>query len=226
LLTEPACLLLIEDDPAQRLLLAAYLRNAGFQVVEAESVAQGRTQIQKAKPRLVLLDLNLPDGDGLVFARELRQHDLPMIIVSIREEDRIDGLELGVDDFVTKPYQPRELVARVNNVLRRSQSAPAGTLRRFGAYLLDPACRLVRDGSGREVELTQGEFNLLAELVHASGRVVSRADLAEAIHPEGEIPSGRSVDVLISRLRQKLEPDPASPRLILTVPGQGYRLRP
>jgi DNA-binding response OmpR family regulator len=223
-MADPACLLLIEDDPAQRLLLAAYLRQAGFQVEEADNLAQAHARIGAVKPNLVLLDLNLPDGDGLDFARGLRKLEVPMIIVSCREEDRIIGLELGADDFIAKPYDPRELLARVNNILRRS-GYQAGRLFRFGTYELDPERRLVRDEQGHDMGLTQGEFNLLAELARARGRVMGRADLAEAINPEGEAISNRSVDVLVSRLRQKLETEVGNPRLLLTVPGIGYRLQ-
>jgi len=216
--------LLVEDDPAQRFLLAAYLSQSGFQVLEAGSVGEAWLHIREGSPDLVLLDLNLPDGDGLDLARELRAKDLPVIVVSLREEDRLVGLEIGVDDFVTKPYQPRELVARASNVLRRCHGRPAGEARCFGPYRIHGERRVVLDEDGQEVTLTRGEFDLLNDLFQARGRVRSRGQLAEVLSPDGDYASGRSVDVLVSRLRQKLEVDPRSPSLLLTAPGYGYRL--
>jgi two-component system, OmpR family, torCAD operon response regulator TorR len=216
-----ACLLLIEDDPAQRLLLAAYLRQDGFRVLEAGNLAQGRALLQAGPPDLVLLDLNLPDGDGLELARELLRRDILVIIVTSRPQDRIPALELGADDYLDKPYQPRELLARVRNLLRRR----GGQAVCFGGYRQDGERRSLTGADGREVNLTRGEFDLLAALVEARGRVVSRADLLECISPDGTSIAGRSVDVLISRLRRKLETAPGNPRLLVTVPGLGYRLQ-
>lgn len=217
-------LLLVEDDPAQRLLLAAYLRQAGFLILEAESLAQARAHLQEGDPHLILLDLGLPDGEGLDLAEELRSRDLPTIIVSSHEVDRLAVLESGADDFVTKPYHPQELVARVHNVLRRCRVLPAVEPSGFGPYRIDWDRRIVQDTGGREVPLTRGEFDLLLELFEAQGRIRSRAQLSEAISPEGEGTCGRSVDVLVSRLRHKLEADPQNPTLLLTAQGHGYRL--
>ncbi len=216
-------ILLVEDDPAQRLLLASYLRQDGFLVLEAESLTQSRELLGQGTPDLVLLDLNLPDGDGLELARELLLQHLPVIIVTSRGEDRIPALELGADDCLDKPYQPRELLARVHNVLRRSRESSLPTLR-CGTYYLEPEGRRLLDEQGVEVALTRGEFDLLAALVAARGRIVSRANLSELVSPSGDGGSSRSVDVLMSRLRQKLEADPRNPRLLLTAPGYGYRL--
>ncbi len=216
-----ACLLLIEDDPAQRLLLAAYLRRDGFEVLEAATMARSRALMKGSPPDLVLLDLNLPDGDGLELARELLRREILTIIVTSRPEDRIPALELGADDYLDKPCQPRELLARVRNLLRR-RGRPAQC---FGGYRQDRERRSMVDADGRAVNLTRGEFDLLAALVEARGRVVSRADLLECISPDGTSTAGRSVDVLISRLRRKLEADPGNPRFLVTVPGLGYRLQ-
>lgn len=218
----PVTLLLVEDDPAQRLLLGAYLRQGGHEVAEVGTLAEARARVAEVVPALVLLDLGLPDGDGLTLARELRAQDVPLMIVTSREGDRLVGLELGADDYLVKPFDPRELAARVTNVLRRCQRAPEGL--RVGPYALDVERRTLEDAQGRDVELTPGEFALLAELAEARGRVVGRAQLAEAISPDRDTSTLRSVDVLVSRLRHKLEADPANPSLILTVSGIGYRL--
>ncbi len=217
-------ILLLEDDPAQRLLLAAYLRTSGCQVREAESLGQGRAFLEEGAPSLALVDLNLPDGDGLELAREMIRRGIPVIIVTSRPQDRIPALELGADDYLDKPYQPRELLARVQNVLRRCGQRASGSIR-FGTFLLDLERRQVRADDGGEIGLTRGEFDLLAALARAQGRVASRADLAELVSPDGNGAGGRSVDVLVSRLRHKLEADPGNPSLLLTAPGYGYRLR-
>lgn len=220
----PSSVLLLEDDPAQRLLLAAYLRQAGLQVNEADSLAQARTLIGEYLPRLALLDLNLPDGDGFDLLRELLQRGIPVIVVTCRPEDRIPALEIGADDFLDKPYHPRELLARVHNVLRRCKDLTPQSVR-LGSFHLDLEGRSLVDAHGEEVGLTRGEFDLLAALVEGRGRVVGRADLSELVSPDGAGTCGRSVDVLVSRLRHKLEADPKNPRLLLTAPGIGYRLR-
>lgn len=221
---DPAAILLLEDDPAQRLLLAAYLRLAGLPVLEAESLAQGRALAAARQPRLVLLDLNLPDGDGLELARELLQLAVPVVVVTCRPEDKLAALELGADDFVVKPYDPRELLARIRNLLRRREG-PGGAELGLGAFHLDLPGRRLLDRGGAEIPLTRGEFDLLATLVQARGHALSRADLCEAISPDGETVCSRSVDVLVSRLRRKLADDPRHPALVQTVAGIGYRAR-
>jgi len=220
-MSDPAPILLIEDDPAQRLLLAAYVRQAGFRVEEAGTLAEGRAHAA-GHPSLVLLDLNLPDGDGLELARELIHRAIPVLVVTSRPCDRLRALELGVDDFVEKPYDPRELLARIQNLLRRC-GEPTPQPRPIGAFHLDAPGRRLLDGQGSEVPLTRGEFDLLAALLEARGRVLSRVDLSEIISPYGETVCSRSVDVLVSRLRRKLADDPRRPALLQTVPGVGYR---
>ncbi|MDR3672667.1 MAG: response regulator transcription factor [Holophaga sp.] len=219
-------ILIVEDEPAQRLLLAAYLRQGEFQVLEAASLAEAWSQLKATPPQLVLLDLNLPDGDGLELADELRRREVPVVILTCRAEDRVRALERGADDFLDKPFNPRELVARMHNLLRRYGQRNAGAALTVGSYCLDLERRQLCHSSGAPLNLTRGEFNLLAELAEAEGRALCRAELAEAVSPEGEAASLRSVDVLISRLRQKMEEDPRNPRLLVTVPGYGYRLEP
>ncbi len=221
-MNDSAAILLIEDDPAQRLLLAAYLRQAAFQVEEAGTLAQGRARAAATHPSLVLLDLNLPDGDGLELTRELIRRAIPVLIVTSRPKDRLLALELGADDFVEKPYDPRELLARIQNLLRRCGGTSTYPLP-IGSFHMDVAGRRLLDDRGREITLTRGEFDLLAALLEARGRVVSRADLSEIISPEGGTVCSRSVDTLISRLRRKLADDPRTPGLLQTVPGVGYR---
>ncbi len=221
-MSQPNPILLIEDDPAQRLLLAAYLRQATFRVEEAGTLAQGRAQAAATHPCLVLLDLNLPDGDGLELARELIRRAIPVLIVTSRPADRLLALELGVDDFVEKPYDPRELLARIQNLLRRCGEPLLHTLP-VGSFHLDALGRRLLDGAGTEIALTRGEFDLLAALMEAKGRVLTRADLSEIVSPEGTTVCSRSVDTLVSRLRRKLADDPRHPSLLQTVPGVGYR---
>ena len=217
-------ILLVEDELAQRLMLAAFLRQAGYQVLEASSIAESRALLQREEaPNLVLLDLVLPDGNGLELAPDLLPRGIPVIILTCSPQERIPALELGVDDYLDKPFDPRELAARIQNVLRRSGGVPQRAFP-LGTFRLDRERRRLLDREGKEVDLTRGEFDLLAALVEARGRVLNRADLAELVSADAANASGRSVDVLVSRLRHKIEADPGNPRLLQTVPGLGYRL--
>ncbi|MFN7958013.1 MAG: response regulator transcription factor [Holophagaceae bacterium] len=221
-MNDSAAILLIEDDPAQRLLLAAYLRQAAFRVEEAATLAQGRARAMATHPCLALLDLNLPDGDGLELAQELIGRAIPVLVVTSRPADRLRALQLGADDFVEKPYDPRELLARIQNLLRRC-GEPQPQTQPIGAFRLDAPGRRLLDPAGAEISLTRGEFDLLAALVEARGRVLTRADLTEIVSPNGSTVCSRSVDTLVSRLRRKLAEDPKRPALLQTVPGVGYR---
>ncbi|MCW8917603.1 MAG: response regulator transcription factor [Gammaproteobacteria bacterium] len=220
---------LVEDEAAQRVLLVAYLEREGFRVSPLESARACEALLEDEPPDLLLLDLNLPDGDGMELARRLRRHSsLPIIMLTCRDTDadRIAGLELGADDYLAKPCHPRELVARVRNLLKRSipPDEAVGGGCRVGRFLLDPVRGRFSCDDGAAPRLTPGEFALLCALAGAKGRAVSRWRLAEVIRRGEEPSSERTVDVLVSRLRRKIEANPANPALLLTVPGHGYRL--
>ncbi len=176
---------------------------------------------------LVLLDLGLPDADGFDFARQLRQQAItPIIMVTSRSAatEVAAGLELGADDYVTKPFFPRELVARVNNVLRRAKGVPGERLL-FRGYSLDTSTRILSHGH-EQIALTRGEFDLLAALAKARGRVYSRDALLDLVTRRHETSTERTVDVLISRLRRKLTHPEGAPPILETIHGIGYRLNP
>jgi len=227
-------ILVVDDDPGLRELLEQYLVEQGYAV---ESVADGGAMEQHLAQHhadLVILDLMLPGEDGLTLARKLRaQGGQPIIMLSARGEDidRIIGLEVGADDYLAKPFNPRELLARIRAVLRRKESASAaeeetasGTYR-FGPFNLDSnAHRLDRDGA--EVALTAGEFNLLRIFVEHPNRVLSRDSLMDLIKGYERTPFDRSIDVRVTRLRRKIEDDPAAPVYIRTVWGEGYLFAP
>ncbi|HEU4664265.1 MAG TPA: response regulator transcription factor [Dokdonella sp.] len=222
-------LLVVDDDEAIVELVRRYFGLHGFRVVAAADGRAMRAALQASAVDIVLLDLGLPGEDGLELTRYLRTYwSGPVVIVSGRGDtvDRIVGLELGADDYVTKPFDLRELLARVRSVLRRSPERTAthaapGTLR-FAGFTLDPSSRtLVRDGGGN-VALTTGEFDLLVAFVERPNHVLSRDDLIGALHGREAGPYDRSVDMQVGRLRRKIEADPAEPQLIKSVRGAGY----
>ncbi|HEY0328018.1 MAG TPA: response regulator [Rhodopseudomonas sp.] len=223
-------LVVVDDEPVARESLAAYLEREGFRVSMAEDIRGLRGVLAHEKVDLVLLDIRLPGQDGLSFLRELRaRSNLPVIFVTGRgdEIDRVLGLELGADDYVTKPFGHRELLARVRTLLRRTSDSyrleTNNLARRFAGWTLDLSQRCLTDAQGEDVRLTRGEFDILAALVRRPGQVLSRdALLDESAHRDGA-PNDRTVDVLIARLRRKIEIDPAEPRLIVTEHGLGYR---
>ncbi len=220
--------LVVDDDPQLGELLCRYLGGRGLQVSLAGSGARFRAAMRQLAFDVVLLELGLPGEDGFALMRELRSRwDGPVIIVSGRDEtvDRILGLELGADDYVCKPFDPRELLARIHSVLRRaSLYAPVGAGRHchFDGLDLDvPGRRLLgRDGS--EIVLTTGEFDLLLAMLAQPLRVVSRNRLMNAVHGRDCGPFDRSIDVQVGRLRRKIERDPAAPQLIKSVRSVGY----
>jgi two-component system OmpR family response regulator len=223
-------ILVVDDDPDIVQLLARYLRGHGFRVVTAMNGAQLRTGIAAASIDLVLLDLGLPDEDGLALLRFLQTDwQVPVIVVSGRGEpvERVVGLELGADDYVTKPFDFRELLARIRTVLRRvltpSTTAPTVVrLLEFDGLKLDLSARRLIDRAGNELALTTGEFELLQTLLQSPRQVLTRDQLMNRIHGHDAGPFDRAIDVQIGRLRRKIEVDPTSPRLITSVRGAGY----
>jgi DNA-binding response OmpR family regulator len=219
--------ILIVDDEARIVkLVRDYLERAGFDVIAARDGETAMTLARVEQPDLIVLDLMLPGVDGLDICRRLRQESgVPIIMLTARveEADRIVGLELGADDYVTKPFSPRELVARVRATLRRAQGqmGPA-TILRAGDVELDTAS-LTAVVAGQPVDLTATEFQLLAALVRQPGRIFSREQLLEAVHGVAFEGYDRSVDSHVKNIRRKIEPDPRKPRYIQTVYGVGYR---
>ena len=237
-MTYVGCVLVVDDDPAIREMLAEYLGAHGFRVVQAEDGASMRAQIEQAAPDLVLLDLKLPREDGLSLARHLRErYDVGIIMVTGSDEviDRIVGLEVGADDYVTKPFDPRELLARMKSVMRRIQSRPgpgaaaavaSPQLTAFGRCKLHLASHQLFDESGSEVCLTAMEFDLLQIFADNPGKALSRDRILNLTRHRDWEPFDRSVDIRVARLRRKVEPDPENPRFIRTVRGVGYMYVP
>ena len=227
-------LLMIEDDHRLAAMVAAYLTQNGFEVQHAETAQDGLAQLQKAlsgQPfSLVLLDVMLPDADGLDVCRNIRAQAQPLsatpIIMLTAKGDPMDcvvGLELGADDYVPKPFEPRELLARVRAVLRRHQPGASqhANVMRFGRLEIDLDARTVRiDGQDRAI--TAYQFDLLVAMAERAGRVLSREQIMDAIKGEPLEAFDRSIDVHIGRLRAVLEDDPKQPRRIITVRGAGY----
>jgi DNA-binding response OmpR family regulator len=219
-------ILVVEDEPGIARLVEDYLEAAGFSVLLAATAGDAIAQARASAPALVILDLGLPDRDGFDVARELRRFtDVPVVMLTARgdESDRIVGLELGADDYVVKPFSPKELVARVRAVLRRAEKAatPADRLTALDV-VVDLPRRRVTVG-GQQVELTATEFTLLQTLVREPGRVFTRGQLLDAAHGVSFESYERAIDAHVKNLRRKIEPKPGSPRYILTVHGVGYR---
>jgi two-component system alkaline phosphatase synthesis response regulator PhoP len=218
----------VDDEPQLVKVLRGYLEQAGFRVVTAGDGPMALAQHKREKPDLVLLDLNLPGMDGIDVARRLRAAStVPIIMVTARveETDRLIGLELGADDYVTKPFSPREVVARVRAVLRRAKAGPAAPeVIRAGDVVIDQTRHTVTR-SGEPIELTPTEFGLLAALAREPGRAFTRLQLLEASQGDAFEGYERTVDAHIKNLRAKLERDPKRPEYILTVFGVGYKFR-
>jgi DNA-binding response OmpR family regulator len=221
-----AKILIVDDEPKIVRLVADYLEAAGFVVVSAGTGEEALRRVRIDVPDLVVLDLGLPGLDGLDVTRTLRRNgELPIIMLTARDDetDRIIGLELGADDYVTKPFSPRELVARVRAVLRRHAGTGQAETLRAGDLTLDvPRMRVTRGGDS--IELTATEFALLAALARQPGRVFTRSQLLDAIHGVAFESYERAIDAHVRNIRRKLEPEPHTPRYVLTVYGVGYRL--
>ena len=220
-----AALLLIEDDPRLAELVKTYLGAAGFDVSVAPTGAAGMAAARGGPFGAILLDLTLPDMDGLDVCRRLREGAAPPILMlTARGEpmDRVVGLEIGADDYLPKPFEPRELLARVRALLRRAAvAAPAGEVLRFGKLDIDVAAREVRlEGAARA--LTSHQFDLLVALAKRAGRVLSRESLMDLVRNDKLDPFDRSIDVHISRIRAAIEDDPKQPKRLITVRGAGY----
>jgi two-component system OmpR family response regulator len=230
-------LAVVDDEPAIAELLGNYLTAHGFRASRLVSGSELMALMPRDPPALVLLDLGLPGEDGFAIARQLREHwRCGLVIVTGRGDavDKVVGLEVGADDYVTKPFDLRELLARVKAVLRRMEppaapqappvAAPANTSERlrFAGYQLDLAARRLVDAAGREIALTGGEFDLLATFARHAGRVLSRDFLLEATRGREAAPFDRTIDVQVGRLRRKIEADPEDPQIIKSIRGAGY----
>jgi DNA-binding response OmpR family regulator len=218
-------ILLIEDDARLAAMVADYLGEAGFRATTAGSGAEAQRQLKREQFDAIVLDLMLPDTDGLELCRHIRaESNIPLLMLTARGDplDRVVGLELGADDYLPKPFEPRELLARLRAILRRQHAAAATTdVLRFGRLEIDRGARQVRlDGQDRQ--LTSYQYNLLLALAERAGRVLSRDTLMDLIKGTALDDFDRSIDVHISRIRAAIEDDPKKPRRVLTVRGAGY----
>ncbi|MDA1091204.1 MAG: response regulator transcription factor [Proteobacteria bacterium] len=228
-------LLIVEDDELVQSLLAAYMQNEGFKVSIASTGKEMLACIDSETIDLVLLDLGLPDEDGLVLARQVRaRSSLPIIVVTARKDqkNRLAALKIGADDYLTKPFDPEELSLRVRNILGRADDGDTSTeealrerteIFKFQGWVLDAGGHILTGPDGDKVSLTRAEFNLLCALAKAPNRVLSRDYLLDAVSQDADAPTDRLIDVLISRVRKKIEPNPKKPEIITTVVGCGYK---
>lgn len=233
-MSDPApdpCLLLVDDEASLREPLAEYLSRQGFNVLQAASAAEARSRLRDATPDLVLLDIMMPGEDGLSLCRHLTEtRGIPTILLTARGEatDRIVGLEIGADDYVVKPFEPRELVARIRSVMRRSaRGAPPSSeeeLFEFEGWRLDPLKRRLTDPEGAMVAISSAEFRLLMAFVEHPRQVLDRDSLLSMVQGREAHLFDRAVDNQISRLRRKIEADSRNPEIIQTVWGGGYML--
>jgi two-component system OmpR family response regulator len=226
-------IMVVDDEAAARDMVGDYLRMHGFTVSLCDSGPSMWAGIARGRPDLIVLDLNMPDEDGLSIIRDLKQKgDIPVIMLTATASpiDRVVGLELGADDYLAKPCELRELLARVRSVLRRAgpppSALPAGNAVRFGVKWLDMDERLLRDDEGNEHPLTASEFNLLKAFAENPKRVLTRERLLELANARDAEAFDRAVDIRIMRIRRKIEPDPTHPRVIRTVRGGGYLFSP
>lgn len=219
----------VDDDAITRETLKSYLEGEGYRVVLARDAEQLFTALSRGRIDLLLLDIRLPGKDGLSVTRELRaSSDIGIILITGRADrlDRLIGLELGADDYIAKPFEPREILARTRSLLRRvarpGRPSAVGRIKRSDGWELHLDKRRLLDPAGREIRLTSAEFEMLAAFMGNPGRVLSRDDLLDMTLRGDTIPYDRSVDRLVRRLRRLIEPDPAEPTRIVTVHGMGY----
>jgi DNA-binding response OmpR family regulator len=219
-------ILVVDDEKRLVSLVEAYLAQEGFRVVTASNGREALFLARQEKPDLIILDIMMPEMDGYEFMRlHRKEYPTPIILLTARveDDDKIIGLELGADDYVTKPFRPRELTARIRAVLRRTgQTEPTATVLRRGDIILDRESHTVRVGD-QFVDLTPSEFDLLAALMSSPGKVFSRLDLLDRLQGTRYEGYERTIDVHIKNLRGKIEPDPRSPHYVKTVYGVGYR---
>ncbi len=224
--TQTAHILVVDDDTRLRALLQRFLRESGFLVSAAKSAAEARMMLKQYVFSLLVVDIMMPEESGLSFLSKLRQEDrVPVILLTAMGEagDRIAGLETGADDYMPKPFEPKELVLRIKNILRRTPAAdmPKNTCLNFGSCRYDTETRELTAENGKVIHITPVEQALLSLLGHKSGQVFSRDRLAELL---GAGQGPRSIDVQITRLRKKIEKDSKNPRYLQTVRGKGYML--
>ena len=221
---------MVDDEPSVHVVVRAYLEREGFVVLSAGDGREGLRLAEERRPALIVLDLMLPDVSGEELAREVRRRsDVPILMLTARsaEEDRVAGLELGADDYLTKPFSARELVARIKAVLRRAPESDAPLLARMhfddGSLVVDTDRHEVTV-AGTAVELTASEFRLLVALARHPGRVYSRAELVERLQGQDGAGHARTIDRHVKNLRRKLGEDPRNPHYVVTVQGVGYKL--
>lgn len=225
-MSQQAKILVVDDEPAIRRLLCTSLKRAGYRVVEAASARDALTAVQIDKPAAALLDLGLPDRDGLELVSLIKAAGIAVIVISARDatEQKVTALDLGADDYVTKPFDTEEVLARVRTALRHRLAGEADApIVRIGDVEIDLAAHLVRKG-GEEVHLTPKEFGFLAELAKHPGRVVTHVQLLRSVWGTGHERDVEYLRVAARGVRRKLEPDPAQPSCIRNEPGVGYRL--
>ncbi len=233
------CILIVDDDPEIRRLLVGYLERNGFEAIAARDGREMWQALERHAVDLIVLDLMLPDTDGLTLCRDLRARpdaadkpNLPVLMLTARgeETDRIIGIEMGADDYLVKPFNPRELLARIKSILRRTRALPpnlapeAARYLAFAGWTLDTAERLLSAPDGVATPLSGGEYRLLRILLDHPNRVLTRDQITEMIHGREAEPFDRAIDVQVSRLRQRLRDDSREPALLKTVRGEGYVL--
>lgn len=230
---EPPTILVVDDEAEMRDMVSEYLGRQGFRVLVAANSAEARRLMVEKPAQLALLDIRMPGEDGLSLARHLRgQYPVAIVMVTAADSiiDRVVGLEIGADDYIAKPFDPRELLARIRSVLRRASPSGAATLGegrvRFGRCVLDLQCHRLYGEDGAEIAITAMEFDLLRAFAGHPNRVLSRDQILNLTQHRDWDPYDRSVDIRVARLRRKIEPDPGKPQAIKTVRGTGYMFVP